>query len=131
MAVIYIDGNEHELPKMTLKVKEAFNAALDKRKGEREQATALFKLMKDILPDDYVCKRVGGKAVDSVDVVELAILAEEVWDAYQAPIAEARNERQRAQIAEWQPILDDMRGILEAVERGQKAQGRNAFKAAL
>lgn len=128
MARLDIDGAAYELPKMTLKVKEAFRDATDRRKSEREQATALLKLMKDLLPDDFVAKRLGGKTVDSIDVVELAVLTEQVWDAYQAPIEEARNARAAAKLDEMQPTIDEVRGLMDAVEKANAQQG-GTFKA--
>ncbi|MBQ9784292.1 MAG: hypothetical protein IJW29_02205 [Clostridia bacterium] len=128
MARLDIDGAAHELPKMTLKVKEAFRDATDRRKSEREQATALLKLMKDLLPDDYVAKRLGGKTVDSIDVVELAVLTEQVWDAYQSPIEEARNARAAAKLDEMQPTIDEVRGLMDAVEKANAHQS-GTFKA--
>ena len=115
------NGEAHELPKMTVKVREDFRAALSPQLGDREQATATLKLLRQLLPEDYVSKRCGGKTVDSVDVVELAILAEDVWNAYQEPLKKARQERQLAEYEAVQPIIEEVKQMSEALEKQSKS----------
>lgn len=118
MATIYIDGNEHELPKMTLALEEAFDRAADKFRPKRERARDAFKLLKDCVGIDAVAERCGGKTIETVDVVEMWGMFAEVRDAYFADMESAEIERVAAQFDSIAPLLDKMAKVAPLARQG-------------
>lgn len=125
---VYTDkaGQQFELPKMTVKVREDFEKALTNGVSDREICVSMLGLLKGILPDDYIEERCGGKSVESVDIIEVSILAEEVWDAYTRPLAEAQMERHKRDFAEIEPMIDSAKLVAQLAQSGN--QNRTKFK---
>lgn len=114
------DGNE--LPKMTIKLREDFENALNSGANDREICTNMLKVLKEILPVDYIVDRCGGETVDTVDIIEVSLLAEDVWDAYNRPLVEAQMERQRRDFEALEPMLESARLIGQLNSQGMMKQ---------
>lgn len=127
MGFIDIDGETYELPKMTLAIEDAFAEATRPGKDRKRQVADTLSLMLDLLPHDYVAARVGGDTAASVDVVALAVLAEEVWDAYRAPIDDHRSAKASEIMDEMKPILDQLTTAAAMMEKQQKGASRQGF----
>lgn len=103
-------GNTVELPKMTLEAKQRLDGA-NSAPQDKAGLTLRLNVLKEFLDDDYMTERLDGDTVDNVDVMELIILTSEVFNAYNAPIVEARAKEAIAQLEPLVPLMSQISAL--------------------
>lgn len=103
-------GNTVELPKMTLEAKQRLDGA-NSAPQDKAGLTLRLNVLKEFLDDDYMTERLDGDTVDNVDVMELIILTSEVFNAYNAPIIEARAKEALSQLEPLMPLMSQMSAL--------------------
>lgn len=128
----YVDGNgqEFELPKMTMEVARAMNAvrgASDPEDAWRRELAFVCS----VLPGEYVAERLDGSQLDDVDLSELDVLYTEVVRAYTAPSMKAQAGAARDAMGVLDGAnLDKLMAIVEAAQRLESAKRpRKGFRA--
>lgn len=99
-----------ELPKMTLEAKQRLDGA-NSAPQDRAGLTLRLNVLHEFLDDDYIKERLDGDNIDSVDVMELIILTSEVFNAYNAPIIEARAKEALSQLEPLMPLMSQMSAL--------------------
>lgn len=118
--VAYIDreGNEFELPKLTIALQDEMQNA-PKGNDTKTQAKGIMAFLKKILPEDYVTEQLGSDKVEEIDLVALRNMYDGVDGAYTRAITESQMDRVNAQLEDVMPVLQN----LEKVSALQNRQG--------
>lgn len=118
--VTYTDqqGNEFELPKLTISLSEEL-AKAPQGKGIREQTKGIIAFLKKVLPEDYVTEQIGGDKVDDVDLVAVRNMYDGVDGAYTQAMTASQMERIAQQMQGVAPVLEN----LEKMSSVQSRQG--------
>lgn len=119
--VIYTDqqGNEFELPKLTISLSEEL-AKAPQGKNTREQTKGIITFLKKVLPDDYVTEQIGGDKIEEVDLVAVRNMYDGVDNAYTQAMTSSQMERVTQQ-------LQDVAPVLESLDKLSIVQNRQGF----
>lgn len=111
---IYRDsyGNEIELPKYTIALKEKFEKLSEIEAVSKETLKARYELMKSILSPDYVSEVLDGTTFDEIDVIELDKLFFGVKNAYEVPLQKDQLDSAISQLEEIMPLLEKYERIV-------------------
>lgn len=124
--MIYTDdeGREFGLPKYTVALAEAFEAASSDM-AVRERCDMRLSLMKKCLGSDYVAERCGGKTLQSIDVAALDGLFAEVHAAYRRGARRADVEAAMAEVEKLAPMIEMLE---KAAALDASVASRSGFK---
>lgn len=117
------EGNEFELPKLTISLSEEMSTAAS-GKDIKTQSKNIMEFVKKVLPTEYVTERLGSDKVDEIDIVELRNMYDGVDSAYTMALTASKMERIEDQLKSVAPVLES----LEKVNRVQSRQGFNRVK---
>lgn len=126
MPVLKFDGEEIELPKLTLSMQENMDKAIKAPSDTRAGLETKLKFVREVLPEEMVNEALDGATVADIDISALSMMVESINAAYTAPLIEARME----QLAQMMEPLQGMAGSLEMLANLEpnRAMRRAGFK---
>lgn len=122
---MYINGEDYELPKYTVKVMDGIESVNQAPAG-RAKFSAMHQFLLGIFPREVVAEAVDGASFDSVDLAALAKLYTAVTAEYTRPIIEEQAAQLNAQIDALRPTLDAL-GKVQNLPKSSR-QGFNMVK---
>ena len=123
MAVINIQGEQYELPKLTLTMQERLNAATTAPANTRAGLETKLKFLQELVAPEILETVLDGSTVDDIDITELVIMVESISAAYTKPLLE---ERLRS-IADMTKQLGELATSMNAIQAADKPMKRAGF----
>lgn len=125
--VTYVDmnGNTVELPVMTLDIVSRYEDATNCT-AVRDKAVMMLDLMRDIIDEAYLTKRLGSLDLEKIDLVELCNLFEGTSAAYGEAMRAERDAANTASIDAAERVLDKVQKMADALE-ANKGANRQVF----
>lgn len=122
-SIVFVDhnGNEHELPKMTIAIAEKFAAVTD-AETQRKKWAAEFEALKVVLGKQATTELLDGSTLDKIDLITLDVNYALVKDAYAQPGRDA----QMAQVDNLD--IDKLIQLSEVLEKIERSVNRQAFR---
>ena len=103
------DGNDYELPKMTIKINGMSEKAAAAKGDDRFKAE--YDFLKAVLPADYLSELLDGKRIDEIDLVALEVEYQHIIAAYSDPVIAAKMGGINDKLSEIAPSLDAIKNI--------------------
>lgn len=120
------NGNSFELPKLTIALDKKRLAA-SKNANYEELVKLRYNFLKDVLPKEYLEKRLDGKTESTIDIIQLGLLFMKVNSAYVGDLQKEQFEDYKAQTEQFTEMLESVTPLIQLSESMNKINNRQGF----